>query len=60
MGDSQNPTDPLLSAEQVQQLTGYKKASYQRRALEHMGIPYLRRPDGAPVVSEACVRVTLA
>ena len=40
----------LLTPEQVQELTGRKRPGWQARVLEHMGIPFRRRPDGTLAV----------
>lgn len=46
-----NPTtSPLLSAEDLIQLTGYRRPSFQRRWLDAQGIRYYVRADGYPAV----------
>lgn len=51
--DSQ--TDVILSAEELQQITGrtaraQKRYGSQAAELDHLGIPYLRRSDGTLIV----------
>jgi hypothetical protein len=40
----------FLSKDQLYELTGKRRPKAQARALDAMGIPYRRRPDGSPVV----------
>lgn len=40
----------ILSPEEVQMLTGRSRPGWQARVLEHLHIPYRRRPDGTLVV----------
>lgn len=40
----------FLSPREIEQLTGRVRPGWQRRALDHMGIPYRVRPDGTLVV----------
>ncbi len=40
----------LLTTEELRHLTGKKQGAAQIRALRAMGVPYLVRPDGKPVV----------
>jgi hypothetical protein len=40
-----------LTDAEVRELTGYKVAMYQVRALRSMGIPFRVRPDGKPAVA---------
>jgi hypothetical protein len=42
----------MLVGEDIERLTGKKRPSAQRRALDKMGVAYLVRPDGRPVVLE--------
>ncbi len=41
----------FLSKQELIDLTGKRAASAQRRALDFMKLPYIRRPDGTPVVT---------
>lgn len=43
----------ILSASQLEELTGRVRPSAQRRILQHLKIPFRVRPDGTPVVLEA-------
>lgn len=45
----------FLTADELEQLTGRVRPAAQARALMQMGIPFLRRPNGAPVVTRAAV-----
>lgn len=40
----------ILSSAEIEALTAKLKPSAQARVLEHMGIPYRRRPDGTLAV----------
>lgn len=40
----------ILSAEELVELTQRHKPAYQARVLDHMGIPYRKRPDRSLVV----------
>ena len=40
----------FLNKDELEQLTGKRRPKAQGRALDAMGIPYRRRPDGSPVV----------
>lgn len=40
----------FLTAEQLIELTGRHRPGYQRRQLEHLGIPYRVRTDGTLIV----------
>jgi hypothetical protein len=42
----------LLTPDQLEILTGYRRKSAQVRALRRMGIRHLVRPDGRPVVDD--------
>ena len=43
--------EPLvLSAEEIQHITHYKRHSSQIKALRDMGIAVMQRPDGSPLV----------
>jgi len=46
----------ILSSKELEYLTGKKRRSAQRRALQKMKIEHFVRPDGVPVVSEAALR----
>jgi hypothetical protein len=48
-----------LSAQQLIELTKYKRPSKQRQALNTMGIDYVTRPDGTVVVFESDLGVNL-
>ena len=48
----------ILTPEQLRELTGKERYSAQRRALDHMRIPYRVRPDGSLVVLLADVAAT--
>lgn len=39
-----------LTPEELESLTGLHRPGWQRRALDHMKIPYRRRPDGTLAV----------
>lgn len=39
-----------LTPTELRELTGRRRGDAQERALNHMGIPYGRRPDGSLVV----------
>lgn len=45
----------FLTPDELQTLTGKTRREAQARALEGMGIPFTRRPDGSPVVLRAVV-----
>jgi len=45
----------LLTAADIEELTGRKRAAAQRRALDAMGIVYLVGPDGHPRVLRSLV-----
>lgn len=45
----------LLTPDQLELLTGYKRPSAQVRALRRMGVRYLLRPDGRPVVDDSAI-----
>lgn len=40
----------LLARHELQELTGCRRSDAQRRALDHMGIPYTVRPNGTVAV----------
>lgn len=40
----------VLSKEEMQELTGCQQRASQRRELDAMGVPYVVRADGWPVV----------
>jgi len=42
-----------LTTEELQGITGFKKASAQVRALRRMGFQFITRADGSPLVSRA-------
>jgi uncharacterized protein DUF4224 len=44
-----------LTAAELQELTGKRRCDAQRRALEHMAIPFRARPDGTLAVLRAHV-----
>ncbi len=48
----------ILSPEELQQLTQRTKPAWQRRELEHLGIPYKPRSDGSLIVFWEDVRGT--
>ena len=51
----------FLSDEEVAVLTRPRiQAAAQRRYLDHIGIPYICRPDGRPVVSREALTERLA
>ncbi len=41
----------ILSQEEIHQVTGRKRYRAQAIVLARMGVPYLIRPDGRPIVS---------
>lgn len=43
----------LLRAEELREFTGHRRSDAQARALDYMGLPYVRRPDGALLVLRA-------
>lgn len=45
----------FLTAAELVELTGKVRPGAQARALAQMGIPFLRRPNGAPVVTRTAV-----
>jgi aminopeptidase-like protein len=45
----------FLTATEIRDLTGRRLCDAQRRALEHMGIPFRVRPDGSLAVLRAHV-----
>lgn len=49
----------VLSELDVRELTGKTRPSAQVRALQVMGIPYVRRPDGSLAVHRANVDAAL-
>jgi hypothetical protein len=48
--------DVILTVEQLYELTRKRKSCAQCRALEALGIPYRKRPDGSPVVFTASMQ----
>lgn len=45
----------ILTADEVAELTRRARPTWQARVLDHLGIPYRRRPDGTLVVLKAHV-----
>lgn len=45
----------ILSAQELAEVTARERPSAQRRVLDHLGIPYRRRPDGSLVVMRSHV-----
>ena len=50
----------LLSPEELTQLTGAKRATYQRRALDRAGVRYVLRIDGTLATTWDAVNSALA
>lgn len=48
----------ILTAKEIEALTGKSRAGWQRRELEHLGIPYRERSDGSLLVLWEDVRAT--
>lgn len=48
-------TTALLSAADLEILTGKRRPTAQRRALDSMGVRYHTRPDGVPVVARSAL-----
>lgn len=46
-----------LSSDELRDLTAKRRGDAQCRALDFMGVPYKRRPDGTPAVLRAHVEV---
>jgi len=46
----------ILTPDELIELTGFQRKSYQVRALRSMGIDHVVRPDGSPVVFAAALR----
>lgn len=53
------PFMEFLTPAAVQQLTGRRRRTAQKDALNTMGIPYLIRPDGSLAVSTCSVNTAL-
>ena len=49
----------ILTPEEVETLTGYKRRAEQKNELEHLRIPYKVRRDGSTVVAWNDVRSTI-
>ena len=45
----------FLEPEELEYLTGYRRKDKQRAELHRMGIPFIPRHDGTPVVARARV-----
>ena len=45
----------LLTSTEIEALTGKRRPSAQVRALRRMGVRYLLRPDGRPVVDDSAL-----
>ncbi|WP_082806182.1 DUF4224 domain-containing protein [Marichromatium gracile] len=45
----------FLSEEDIKRMTKRVRPSAQRRALDRMGVRYLTRPDGRPIVARATI-----
>jgi hypothetical protein len=52
--------DLWLSDEEMQRATGRARPSAQARALQRMGVPFQRRPDGSLLVSRAALESALS
>lgn len=50
---------PILSDDDVQAVTGYRRPSAQARALTSMGIAHKRRPDGTILLTAEAVEESL-
>jgi hypothetical protein len=48
----------ILTAKEIEALTGKSRTGWQRRELEHLGIPYRERSDGSLLVLWEDVRAT--
>ncbi|NMF99549.1 DUF4224 domain-containing protein [Aromatoleum toluolicum] len=49
----------FLNAQEVRDLTGRQRVTAQAKALDSMGIPYRRRPDGTLAVLRTAVEAIL-
>jgi hypothetical protein len=54
------PAGLTLDDDELREVTGKRRAPAQRRALDHLGIPYRQRPDGTLVVLRAAAEAVLA
>ena len=45
----------ILTPAELYELTGRRRCDAQARALDHMGVPYSRRPDGTLAVLRVAV-----
>jgi hypothetical protein len=50
---------PVLTADEVAELTGRVRSNAQAKALRSMGIEYRQRPDGSLAVLRSCVEKVL-
>lgn len=53
------PAGLTLDDDELREVTGKRRAPAQRRALDHMGIPYRQRPDGSLAVLRAAAELAL-
>ena len=51
----ENKPSRILTREEIQELTGYKRPFEQRRTLEQMGIRFFVRHDGRPAVASSAL-----
>ncbi len=49
----------ILTADQLEEVTGKRRARSQVDVLAALGIPYKTRPDGTPVVLRAALEAAL-
>ena len=50
-----NAPSRILTADELRDLTGYRRPFEQRRELSRMGIKFLTRADGKPVVASSAL-----
>jgi hypothetical protein len=50
----------FLTTDQLRFITGKKRYSAQRRALARMGISFIQRPDGMPIVDSSTILPVVA
>jgi hypothetical protein len=52
--------DTFLTEEELRHITGRRRYSAQIRALTHMGIGHVVRPDGRPIVTRRSLEISLS
>lgn len=53
-------TTPWLTDDEVREATCRRQPSAQARALQRMGVPFIRRPDGSLLVGRQAIERALA